>query len=79
MTTPTVRETPRSHACAMRLVFLVPNDAWVFTWRAGVLMKLHGAKSRFYTEQADAVADAEALGLGVDPRTGLVYVASATA
>lgn len=58
----------------MRLVFLVPNDAWVFTWRAGALLKLHGAASRFFEKREDAVATARELGLGVDSRTGLCYV-----
>lgn len=73
MMTPSVKETRRTHHTAMRLVFLVANDAWCFTWGGEQLLKLHGAESRFYTEREDAVSDAQALGLDVT-RTGLVYV-----
>lgn len=76
MMTPTVTESPhRTHATAMRLQFLVANDAWSFTW-GRLVLKMHGAKSRFYTDRDDAVSDARELGLNVDSRTGLIYVDS---
>jgi hypothetical protein len=49
----------------MRLVYLVANAAWTFTF-GDDLLKLENAETRFFVRREDAVIAANAHGLTVD-------------